>query len=89
MERYAGDDARNLFGSHTCQGWMSMAPVTQRKISLHVDRGYDIVVGNDWQLAYRPKWSDHDCIRLAQTRSRTGGYDVRVVWAVKREEDDQ
>jgi hypothetical protein len=87
MNRYAGDEARGLSGSYTCQGWMTFATGTLRKIRRHADRGYDIVVGNDWQLAYRPKWSGHECIRLAQTRSRTGGYDVRVVWAVKREDD--
>jgi len=45
--------------------------------------GYEIVIGNDWQLSRRPKWAGYECVRLCQTNSKRHGRCIYTVWAVR------
>ena len=59
------------------------AAKTIAKIADHEARGYTIIYGNAPYLNRSAKWSGHECVRLAQTNSRSHGRSISTVWAVR------
>ena len=62
---------------------MTLTKQTKPRIKEHKDQGYTIIIGNDRNLPNRQKWQGHECVRLCLTNSKTHGWPVRTVWAVK------
>jgi len=62
---------------------LGCASVTIQKIKSHIEKGFKILLGNDFRLANRPKWSGSQTIKLADTNSKNHGRCIRTVWAVK------
>jgi len=63
---------------------MKFARATTEKINQFRRDGWSIVIGNDWQKDRRPKWKNHELVRIAQTNSKKHGKPLRVVWAMRR-----
>ena len=85
MEQITATNTRpiDLQGSVTRRGWRAFASSTVCKLKDHLTRGYDLIVGNDPKLGARPKWDDHDCVRLNLLNDRRDGWPLRTVWAVR------
>lgn len=61
---------------------MKFASKTLRLMAEYRERGYEIIVGNDWKKASRPKWAGHHVVKLAQTNG-SAGWPERTVHAVR------
>ena len=68
-------------GDHGCSDLI--APRTARLIDKHLEVGYPIVVGNDWQKSQRPKYAGREMRLIARTNSRRHGKCLRTIWAIK------
>ena len=68
---------------------MKLSKQTTERMRLLKAKGYTIIIGNDRNLPNRPKWQGHDCVRLCLTNSKTHGWPVRTVWAVKPNNNNQ
>ncbi len=62
---------------------MKFAKKTIQKMDECVEQGFKIIVGNNPYMDSFKKWANHDLILLARTNSRTHGYCIRTVWAIK------
>ena len=60
------------------------ASCTIAKMQKLSDAGYSFIAGNNYKLNKTKKWSGFDCIRVAQTNSRTHGKSIATMWAVKK-----
>jgi hypothetical protein len=77
-------DPTLLEGSHTSEGYKRFSRGTKATMQGYLDKGWSIVLGADWRLSQRPKWtSRYEVRKVAQTNGRRHGKCVRVVWAVK------
>jgi len=65
---------------------MKLSKQTLDRIAAHEALGFEIIIGNDWRLPDRPKWRNHEIVRLCITSSRRHGRCVRTVFAVKLRE---
>ena len=63
---------------------MQFAKKTIQKMDEYVERGFGIIIGNNPFMDSFKKWANHDLILLARTNSRTHGYCIRTVWAIKQ-----
>ena len=63
---------------------MEFAKKTIQKMDNYIQQGFEIIVGNNPRMNNFKKWAHHDLILLARTNSRTHGYCIRTVWAIKK-----
>tara|TARA_R100000687_G_C6324860_1_gene106760 strand:+ start:318 stop:512 length:195 start_codon:yes stop_codon:yes gene_type:complete len=63
---------------------MKFTKKTIKKMDECIQKGFEIVVGNNPYMDSFKKWANHNLILLARTNSRTHGYCIRTVWAIKK-----
>ena len=63
---------------------MKFTKKTIKKMDECIQQGFEIVVGNNPYMDSFKKWANHNLILLARTNSRTHGYCIRTVWAIKK-----
>jgi hypothetical protein len=66
---------------------MRFTKKTIEKMEKFKQQGFKIIVGNNPFMNKTQKWENHYLILLAHTNSRTHGFCVRTVWAVKQKEE--
>jgi hypothetical protein len=62
---------------------MEFSKQTKQRMQKYSDLGYRIIIGNNRDLPKRKKWQGHECVRLCLTNSKTHGFPIRTVWAVR------
>ena len=65
---------------------MSYSKNTIRKMESYRKKGFEIIEGNNPMMHLRTKWSGFELVNLCQTNSKTHGYSLYTVWAIRKKE---